>query len=431
MSLSNILMYLVPLIVTPILSRLFLPVAFGEWGVFSSVISIIGIGIFLGYENAIVKARSEVDAANICALCILIATIILSVLFVFFLLSKYFNVLFIINFSSSGLLFVYLIFHVFYMILYNIANRNECYNTLAVSHVVSGLSQATFRLFFGIISFSMFNGLILGTTLALIINVLYISISIRHQYKSFFLRTIHFKKILLLAKQYKRFPIYDAPGSIMAFAAFQSPTIILALFFSKSEIGCFSVVIQLLLMPMSFIGAAMSKVYYQQLSRVQNNIEEISKVTNNVVKTVCLISIIPLLFLAFGGDKVIVLFLGQKWLTTGKIALSLALWSFPTVLTEPLIPLYRTLDKQRTLLYFNALYFIFGIGTIIIGCIVTNNLYLILLAFSLICFVIKFSMFFNIINLARLTIRNISNWIFLIWFTGMFVLTIRLLHLLF
>ena len=59
MSFSNILLYLLPVIVTPILSRLYGPEPFGEWGVFSSFITIITIGIFLGFENTIVKAEEK------------------------------------------------------------------------------------------------------------------------------------------------------------------------------------------------------------------------------------------------------------------------------------------------------------------------------------------------------------------------------------
>lgn len=422
-------MYFVPLIVTPILSRLFSPEAFGEWGIFSSVINIVGVGMFLGYENAIVKAGSESDSINICVLCLLLAFGIICVLGLLFLLGCFFQIRFITEFPYAELLFIYLLFYIFYIVLYNYANRRECYNTLAVSHIVSGLSQASFRIFFGIISLTFFNGLILGTTFALMINVPFLLFCLRNKLNFHFYKNINCNDIFSLAKRYKRFPIFDAPGSIMAFAAFQAPTIILVFFFSKSVIGCFSIVIQLLLMPMSFIGSAMSKVYYQQLCIVQDNIDEISKVTYKVIKTVCIISIIPLLFLAIGGDKLIALFLGNKWSTTGDVALCLALWSFPTALTEPLIPLYRTLDKQKTLLFFHTLYFIGGIGSVIIGCLISHNLYCILLTFSTICFFVKFAMFFNLSKLAKINRKNICKLIFTIWGISVFVLFVRIYYL--
>ena len=77
MSSSNVLMYFVPVIVTPILTRLFAQEAFGEWGVFSSVIAILGVGMFWGYENAIVKAHDEADARHTGLLCLLTSGITL------------------------------------------------------------------------------------------------------------------------------------------------------------------------------------------------------------------------------------------------------------------------------------------------------------------------------------------------------------------
>ena len=57
-SVSNILMYMLPLFVTPILTRLYTPEAFGEWGVFSAFVAIANIGLFLGFENVIIQASN-------------------------------------------------------------------------------------------------------------------------------------------------------------------------------------------------------------------------------------------------------------------------------------------------------------------------------------------------------------------------------------
>ena len=45
LSSGNVLMYLIPMVVTPILSRLYTPEQFGEWGIFSSTITIIEVEI--------------------------------------------------------------------------------------------------------------------------------------------------------------------------------------------------------------------------------------------------------------------------------------------------------------------------------------------------------------------------------------------------
>ena len=72
---SNIIMLLLPIVVTPILSRLYLPSDFGDWGVFSSFVSIYTLALFAGYENALVKVTEE-EISYTATLCIVISLLI-------------------------------------------------------------------------------------------------------------------------------------------------------------------------------------------------------------------------------------------------------------------------------------------------------------------------------------------------------------------
>ena len=426
MSSSNVLMYLVPLFVTPILTRLYTQEAFGEWGIFSSVISILGIGMFWGYEHAIVKADDNRDAKHIGVLCLLTSgtTILLTVLV--FSIGSACGVPFFRSFPGKGMLYAYLGIYALYIILYNICNRRERYGVLALSHIVLGGSQAILRIVLGAAVLVSVNGLILGTTLAQFLNVLFILFCLREVLRASAWKGISGRRIVELFRQNRRFPLYDAPASIMAFAAFQSPTLILSQYFGKAEIGCFSIVIQLLLMPMSFIGTAMGKVYYQQLCSARGDASAIREVSRKVVGTVSLISILPLLFLALGGDYILVRFLGEKWTTAGEVALCLALWSFPTVLAQPLVPLYRTLDRQKHLLLFNALYFMGGVGAITMGCLHSDNLLHILLGFSLVTACCKAGMFADLLRLSGLRISQLNRYVLGLWAASLALLAFRL-----
>ncbi|MBR0038084.1 MAG: oligosaccharide flippase family protein [Bacteroidales bacterium] len=426
MSLSNVLMYFVPIVVTPILSRMYSQEAFGEWGVFSSTIAILSVGMFWGYEHAIVKASSESDAQHVGIICLINSLITILFTVLAFEVGSTTNVSFFQSFPEKYLLIIYLFIYALYLILYNFCNRQEKYNVLAISHVVLGGSQAIFRISFGLIVLVTVNGLILGTTLAQALNVLFILVCLKGLLNNMRWTSFSIEKVKELYLQNRRFPLYDAPASIMSFAAFQSPTIILSQFFTKAEIGCFSIIIQLLLMPMSFIGTAMGKVYYQQLCRTQGDYDAIREVSKKVVNTVCLISIMPLLFLSVGGDQLLVIFLGEKWTASSEIALCLALWSFPTILSQPLIPLYRKLDRQKNLLLFNALYFIGGVGSITYGCLSGRPLSLILLIFSLVTALCKFCMFTNLLKLCGLGYKQLNKYIVFLWLISIMLLAIRI-----
>lgn len=423
MSMSNIIMYLLPIIVTPILSRLYLPQDFGEWGIFSSCVSVLCMAMFGGFENALVKAE-EREVKVVAKICCITAILMIGIVVLCFYVGEKYRIHFFESFPNPCLLYVYLFFHIFYTLSYNLCNRYEKYTSLSINNIIQGGSQATFRIIFAISGITFFNGLILGTTTSLLISSFFLIISLKNISLSNNSKTTNIKSVI---RRYKKFPLFDAPSSLLSFAAFNLPVIILSLYFNKAEIGCLSIIFQLLLMPMSLIGSAIGKVYYQELCKERS--EEFTMVTTTrIFKILAIISIIPLAFIACGGDYIIVLFLGNKWTTAGIVALCLALWSFPTILTQPLLPLFRYLNIQNTMLLYDILYFTCGIGTIIISCHITKNLYAILFLFSIACFVSKILLFVKIASLANISFSICKRYIPL-WSMAIFILAIRLLTL--
>ena len=296
-SVSNIIMYLLPIVVTPILSRLYGPEPFGEWGIFSSFTAIVTIGLFLGFENTIVKADA-IELKNILALCFIISITIIAIIFLVFIIGNTWNIKFFSTFPSLKLLTVYLLVYSVYTLFYNLCIRYERFTSLAFTHIVLGGSQAVFRILFGFVALAAANGLILGTTIAQCLSMVFLFFCIIKDSKKWNYQIIRISAIKKLIRKFKNFPLYDAPSSILSFSAFNLPVLILALYFSKRDIGCFSIVLQLLLLPMSFVGSAIGRVYYQQLCQKDNN--GVSVITNNVVVVLAVISILPLIFIACG-----------------------------------------------------------------------------------------------------------------------------------
>lgn len=426
LSSSNVLMYLLPLIVTPILSRLFTPEDFGDWGVFSSVLSIIGIIICLGYENAIVKAQTDEDALNMGLACGIISLIVSIIVYTSFSILKSFDVKFFVDFPSVNLLTSCLFTASWFHIFSNICNRFEKYSTLAFSSIMLGGSQALFRIFFGIISITFVNGLILGTTLAQISNAIYFIIVLYPLFKMQDWSCISKIRMRELIKINKNFPLFDAPASLLAFSAFNLPIVILSLYFEKAEIGCYSIIIQLLLMPMSFIGSAMGKVYYKQLVDCNDSIKDAKLLTQKVLQITSTIAVLPMLCLALGGDYLIVKFLGSKWSNSGDIALCLSLWSFATILSQPLISVLRWKNKQNRLLVNDLIYCIGGIGSLLVMLSIHCDLLVTILVYAIVCSFAKFALFHDIISCVGINFCEIPRYTKILWFISLLILIIRL-----
>lgn len=399
---SNILMYLLPILVTPILTRIYDPIYFGEWGIFSGLFSIINIVLFLCLENAIVKSSDD-NYTDISIVAFFVSLVIVVLTCVVFLTGCIFEITFFETFPCKEFFISYLFVNTIYTLFLNIANKKEFYWVMAVGSLVTGLAQAALRIIFGY-SNTFSNGLIAGTVFAQIIAAL---VFVFYCGKPFLSDIKRNKPTIFRLKQSlinnKRFPLYDAPASLLAFSAFNLPVIILSMYYEKSDIGCYSVILQLLLLPMSFIGTAIGKVYYQEISK-ENSLTNITMTTQKILKFTSVLAVLPMIFLVFGGDNLVGIVLGAKWTTAGSVAICLSLWSLPTILSQPLMPIYRSLNKQNNMLYFNLAYFSIGIGVLIILCKMGANMFLTLFVYACVCAIIKVCMFINQMKLANVNL---------------------------
>jgi O-antigen/teichoic acid export membrane protein len=430
---SNVLMYILPFIVTPILSRLYQPEYFGEWGVFSSTLQILSFAIFLCYDYTIVKVAKP-KLPNACILSLTISFTNVLAIIIVFQLGTVLGLRFFVNFPCKLFFYCILIFSSITTILQNIANRYENYWYLSFSNIVLGLSQALFRVVFAkIVLFD--NGLIAGTTLAQLVCCIFLC---WYTFKSFTINKIKyvsfdFKEIIAFAKENKKFPLYDAPATLLTFASFNMVVIILSYFYTKSQIGCLSLIHQMLLLPISLVGGAIGKVYYQQISDskyIESN-TDYSKISKKVIIFVLVISVFPTLFLVLGGDWLIDIFLGTKWIGAGKIAICLALWSVPNILTQPLLPLIRKENKQNVMFIFNLLNFVLSIGGLVLCCILEINIHLCLLIYSFISASVNGVFFAYLYKLSKVEIHSrLTILISILHITAIALLLLRVLTIL-
>lgn len=149
-------------------------------------------------------------------------------------------------------------------------------------------------------------------------------------------------------------------------------------------------VMQFILLPITVIGSAMGNVFYRELSEQSKNQDNIKIITRKANKISFYLSILPLLFLVLGGDKILVLFLGDKWTSAGVMSLCLAIYSIPVIISEPLLPIFRALDRQEVRFRFNFINLAISIGALIISSRLFDNIYLSLCIYSICYAIVRF-----------------------------------------
>lgn len=378
---GSVINYFIPIITTPILSRIFSPAEYGDWGIFSSVTTILTVFICGGYEFAIVESQSDEQKNSISQLCLIICLIINFLILGIILLSDAFGIQ-LVNFDQSYLIPVYLVLAGFNAVLHNISNSRKQYKYLAVSQIMSGLVMASFRIVFGLLH--VHNGLVYGAIFSLVAVVVYLSA--KTNLKEALTQKTSRNDYAAIIKEYKNYPLYDAPSTFLIYLSNNIPILILGANFGKEYVGCYTMVLHLLLLPMSFIGSNMSKVFFQQISEKD---ADIKKNSESVFKISFWLGLAVIIFFVLGGDYALYKFLGESWEIARVYALFLSFWSFFTIMFAPLKPVYRVKRKQNIQIIIVLASFLVQCGVLIICSKTMENIGLIILLYSICCGLFK------------------------------------------
>lgn len=332
--------YLIPILMTPVLTRLYTPSDYSLWGVFSSIVSILGVIVCGGFEVALVKVQNEIEKDALIKICI----------FFTFIISfgglTIFSVLYSLEFVDSYLLLIplYLLLYGCRQILLNLANNKAEYIAIVNGTIISGLAQALSRFFLGV--YRIINsGLILGVIIGCLLSVLYLT-------KVFFsdivrgIKLTSRKKLFYILKKYKDFPIYDLPSSLLLYCTNSFPILILSFAENPEIVGFYTLIQQLLLVPMALIGGNLGMVYYKDISSNRDSDYIIGK-TEIVLIIGFILGVSMMLFFLLDGSTLLSIILGEKWSNIGKYALFMSYWAFTTIIFAPLRAVYRIYNKQR------------------------------------------------------------------------------------
>ena len=124
---------LIPVLASVVLARIYSADAYGDWGIFLSVVSLLAVAATGQYELAIVRPESEKDAEMVMRLCFLI---VLSFFFLSFggvLVGEVFRLPLITQFPGKYLLPFFVLALGLLQIYTHYANRKERYKLIAIS----------------------------------------------------------------------------------------------------------------------------------------------------------------------------------------------------------------------------------------------------------------------------------------------------------
>ena len=139
------------------------------------------------------------------------------------------------------------------------------------------------------------------------------------------------------AREYKGFPLYDAPASLLNTAALYAPILFIAYFYGPVQAGFFSLTMRVLSLPSTFIGKAIGEVYYNRIAELRHHRpEELTPFILRSAKSLTFIIVTPVLVLGLFGPRLFSFVFGDVWHGAGVFAQIMAVTVGTKFVVSPL-----------------------------------------------------------------------------------------------
>ena len=327
----------------------------------------------LRYSLAIQLPVDEKDAHALTLASILTVTLT-SLIFLGFLVlfgPRLFLLLNVDKFSSGFYLLPLATFLVGMGLVFNSANlRGKRFTNLALSKIIGAACDRITMLALGFYGFNIPISLITGRILGHLTTLVTLILSKRGYFFTAFSKE-SFKRLKKVALRYIDFPIYSWSGFFQQLSV-QLPVILLGYIFSPMVAGYYALSRRVLAEPIHIVSEALCRSYYQKVSEVSDNREELYTMTKRLLHYLILLIIFPLVLLGLSGNEFFSFAFGDQWRQAGNYA-SLLVPTYITIfIARPVMVFFDLLEKQKVAFLFNSLFFLLNVTSISIGGIYNN-----------------------------------------------------------
>lgn len=340
---------LLPIAISPLLTRLYTPDDFGIYGMLAGIILLLTILATCRFEQILYvtkQRRVRELSVKFVLVNILIFTIIT---FIIILFSKSYL---LHNFRNLTSYHLYLIpFGVAivssYISLYAWLNRNGEFGIIRSNLIKQSVALSVFQVVFGLVKATQNIGLLLGDVLGKLVTTLLIFSKFKRVQT-----TITLKKYAYFWKRFGDIPKIQVPAALLGTFSIYSPMLILPIVFDMQSSGMYFLVFKVVMLPVSLVGSAITDVFKVDAADAIQTRGEYRAEFLRVFKVLALISSVILLSLITLAPVLFPLVFGQSWEDAGDVAQILALLAAFRFLASPLS--YSFILRQR--FYINLLF---------------------------------------------------------------------------
>lgn len=361
-------------LVSPVISRLYLPEFFGITQNFSSIANILAIISSLRYDQTILLPKKEDEASNQLAVSLFFTGIStpISLILVFLFRDDVAKLLKSPNLSNY-LWFVPL--YVFALGSFNIFKqwnaRKRQFLRLSGAQVASEVVTDGMTVGLGFAGLANSNSMIISRVFGQLVSSLALGFSILKEDGKKMIHDIKWKIMLDGIKKYKKFPLYNIWAAFLSNASLYIPGFLLTGYFSPTVAGYYSLGNNVLRLPVALIANSIGQVFFQRSAKSLHE-GRLAQTVLDTYKRLVVFGLFPMLVVTIIGQELFVLVFGAKWAEAGVYSQILSLWTFFVFLVSPLSNLTSVLGKNEMSVLINVIKVITNIGAFVIGGLFGN-----------------------------------------------------------
>lgn len=348
---------LIPLAISPVLTRMYTPEDFGLFAAFMSFVAVFGMIATGRYELAIMLPKKEKDALNVLALTtvlILFCSIIVTILMLSFdeqiaSLLQNPNLRYCLY-----LVGIYIFFYSSFQAFTYWSNRKKQFQRLALAKVTVALVTGALSIIFGFFTALPF-GLVIGALVGQGIGtLLYLTVILKEDHIRF--RWITRSRMMRNASRFRNFPKLNLPHAFSDVLQANGIVFLISTFHGTSELGAYSLTMRVVQTPITLIGAAFAQVFYQKAVEVYRDDEDLQNFVKNLVRRLFFIGLPIFLGIFLVSPFLFGFLFGEEWKEAGIYAQILAPYMFIKFIVSPVSQLPSILDQQRTAFRYGVLF---------------------------------------------------------------------------
>lgn len=340
----------------PVVTRLFGPEAFGQFGIFSAIVSLLAPLAALSYPIAIILPKDDRDALQLVRISIhlsLLTAILTGALI--FLGKEYLN-----KYSAGSdisdlalLVSVAMLFSVWSQTGEHWLIRKSQFNIIACSAIVQSAISNSAKVLIGL--FHPVAGVLIwiaALSPAIYAVLLAIGALRRYGQSADIDKNSAQSSLQTMATRHIDFPLYRTPQIFINALSQAVPVLLFGVFFGATAAGFYALSRGVMALPSTFLGKAVNNVFYPRINAAAQSENCIYELIFKGTLSLFLIGLIPFGIVVVYGPWLFEFIFGDEWRIAGEYSQWLSLYFIMHFINKPCIAAVPVLEAQRGFLVY-------------------------------------------------------------------------------